>query len=85
MIEIFKTNVTERHLADLLILQIQLAVTNCEVNFDLDDCDRILRVKSTNTTIAVDSIIKLMENWGFYAEVLSDEIQSKQPEPELRH
>ena len=42
-IEVFKTNVADPERAKWLVDQIEKQFTNCKVNFDLDDCDRILR------------------------------------------
>src|SRR6478609_6922826 len=43
-VEVFKTNVADPERAKWLVDQIERNFTNCKVNFDLDDCDRILRV-----------------------------------------
>ena len=48
MVEVFKTNVKDRDQAKMLIDQIQKTFTDFTANFDLEDCDKILRVKSTN-------------------------------------
>jgi hypothetical protein len=46
------------------------------VNFDLEDCDRILRVKNDHDSIDSIEIINLLKEFGFDAEVLRDEILS---------
>ena len=43
-VEVFKTNVADPERAKWLVDQIERNFANCKVNFDLDDCDRILRV-----------------------------------------
>ena len=83
MLEIFKTNVTESHQAELLIGQIQASFIHCEVTFDLDDCDRILRVKSPET-INPQELINLLGRWGFHAELLQDEILQENSQLQIR-
>jgi hypothetical protein len=74
MIEVFKTNVCDRCDANMLIEQIQQSFFNYQVNFDLEDCDRILRVKCITGTIQSALLIDFLKNLGFDAEVLPDEI-----------
>lgn len=74
MIEVFKTNVCNRCDANMLIEQIQQYFFNYQVNFDLEDCDRILRVKCITGTIQSALLINFLKNLGFDAEVLPDEI-----------
>lgn len=38
------------------------------INFDLDDCDKILRVEGEN--ICPEKIIAIVQNYGFRAEIL---------------
>ncbi|HTE32037.1 MAG TPA: hypothetical protein VK666_16765 [Chryseolinea sp.] len=72
MVEVFKTNVTNRDHANRLIDQIHHAFREYKANFDLDDCDRILRVKSVTGRIQASHLIDLLSNSGFRAEVLPD-------------
>jgi hypothetical protein len=74
-VEVFKTNVAEPEQAKWLVDQIERNFANCKVNFDLDDCDRILRVMFDGE-IQSDSLIDLLKNVGCIAEVLPDTIQS---------
>lgn len=73
MIEVFKTNVTSAPLAALLVYEINQEFPACRANFDLQDCDRILRVVSADGSVPVNRIIDLLRAHGFYAEPLSDE------------
>ncbi len=74
MVEVFKTDVQHPHQANTLINQIQQTFTDYIVNFDLEDCDRILRIKCTTGIIKSASLINLVKDLGFYAEVLPDEL-----------
>ena len=74
-VEVFKTNVADPEQAERLVDQIERNFTNCKVNFDLDDCDRILRVVFAEN-IQPDLLIDLLNNVGCKAEVLPDTIQT---------
>lgn len=79
MIEVFKTNVTETAQARYLVDIIHNSFINYMANFDLEDCDRVLRIKCLNGKFDPAMIIKFLEVLGVQAEVLSDvvEIQNK--------
>jgi hypothetical protein len=74
-VEVFKTNVADPERAKWLVDQIERNFTNCKVNFDLDDCDRILRVVFEEK-IQSDRLLDLLKNSGCTAEVLPDTIQT---------
>ena len=44
IVKIFKTNVKDETLAELLIIYLQKIIPDCLINFDLEDSDRILRI-----------------------------------------
>jgi hypothetical protein len=73
MIEVFKTNVTDQEHATMLVDRIHKTFTGYKANFDLDDCDNILRVKCSTGYIQSSHLIDLLRNFGFSAEVLPDE------------
>jgi hypothetical protein len=72
MIEVFKTDVGDPGQADMLIDRIQKTFLDYQVNFDLEDCDRILRVKSRKGSVRSTHLIGLLKEWGFNAELLPD-------------
>ena len=72
MIEVFKTNVEHRMHALMLVEQIHKTFSGYRANFDLDDCDRILRVTSVTGSVEACGLIRLLEEQGFEAEVLPD-------------
>jgi len=74
-VEVFKTDVADPERAKWLVGQIESNFANCKVNFDLDDCDRILRVEFEEK-IQSDLLIDLLKNIGCLAEVLPDTIQT---------
>ncbi|MEJ7645732.1 MAG: hypothetical protein WKF87_14150 [Chryseolinea sp.] len=73
MIEVFKTNVNDRIHAAMIVTKIQENFLLYEANFDLQDCDRILRVKSMFGSINSHDVIQFIHESGFRAEVLPDQ------------
>lgn len=73
LVEVFKTNVETGEQAEQLVHLIHEQFPQYRANFDLDDCDKILRVKSLNT-IQENPLITMLHQHGFRAEVLTDEI-----------
>ncbi len=72
MVEVFKTNVEDPHQAIMLLDQIHQNFNDFRANFDLEDCDKILRVKCSNGFIQPLLLINLLQDFGFQAEVLPD-------------
>lgn len=68
MVEVFKTNVEHPDHAKKLMQKLQEYYPAGRINFDLQDCDRILRVE--DELICAEKIIQLLSTDGFYAEVL---------------
>ncbi|HEY8934218.1 MAG TPA: hypothetical protein VIM65_03325 [Cyclobacteriaceae bacterium] len=73
MIEVFKTDITDSIQAKVLADHIHNLFKEYTVNFDLDDCDRIMRVVSTSPVVQVDILIDLLKGFGYHAEVLQDD------------
>ena len=74
MIEVFKTNVDNAQDAGRLIDFIHQRFVHYSANFDLQDCDNILRIESCNGEVHIPSVISLLSRYGFAAEVLPDDI-----------
>ena len=68
MIEVFTTNVQEAAEANRLVALLTRHFPGNKINFDLDDCDKILRVEGRNFT--ADGIILLLKETGFACDVL---------------
>jgi hypothetical protein len=71
MIEVFKTNVENEQQASMLTQLIQHVFPGYRANFDLHDCDNILRIQSA-ADIEPAVIINLLFVAGFQAEVLPE-------------
>lgn len=68
-IEVFRTSVTDERHAGVLKVLLQQAFPSCRINFDLQDCDRILRMEGLLT---VPVVMELLRNQGYKCEVLED-------------
>jgi hypothetical protein len=73
MVEVFKTNVTNIGVAQSLTEEIHRQFTDHLANFDLDDCDNILRIQAPEHSINCEGVIALLIKSGFRAELLPDE------------
>ena len=69
MVEIFKTNVNEVLQAEKIISLLNDHFPAFMINFDLHDCDKILRVKGES--IPIDEIVTLVSANGFHCSVLN--------------
>lgn len=69
-VEIFKTNVQEAKEAAIIQTMLLEHFLDYTVNFDLNDCDKILRVKA----IAIDNvrISTLVSQRGYYCEHIKE-------------
>jgi hypothetical protein len=68
MIEVFKTNVQRTNQAKQIITLLNEHLPNSRINFDLEDCDKVLRIDSPRI-INADVITMLRQN-GFLCEEL---------------
>lgn len=79
MIEVFKTNVREPVQGRLILHEIHQRYRNYSANFDLDDCDKILRIEAQGGFVDVPGVVRLLKDFGFDARVLSDDIPVSEP------
>ncbi|KAF2329865.1 hypothetical protein [Flavobacterium daemonense] len=68
MIEVFKTNVQEVDQSEMIVGKLLEHFPDSNINFDLEDCDKILRVHASS--ISKRKIIDLLHSYGFHCEVL---------------
>ena len=68
MVEVFKTNVQERKQATLLFEVLAKHFPLFKINFDLEDCDKILRVEGES--ISNERIINIVHTNGYQCKVL---------------
>ncbi len=46
VVEVFKTNVTDMEVANKIISDLSITLPQSKINFDLTDCDNILRIET---------------------------------------
>jgi len=67
-VEVFRTNVLTATQAARLLRLMNDRFPNYKVNFDLEDCDKVLRVEADE--VFVDDVIGLLTERGFACDVL---------------
>lgn len=68
MVEVFKTNVQEFAEAQNLVALLRRHFPNSKINFDLDDCDKVLRVEGND--LRIEKVMTLIMEKGFLCAVL---------------
>jgi hypothetical protein len=68
MVEVFKTNVQRKAESKRLLCILSEAFPSCKINFDLSDCDKVLRTEGDN--IEALQIMILVKEYGFMCEPL---------------
>jgi hypothetical protein len=70
MVEVFKTNVQSHYDAITLKEILLKEFPDIQINFDLDDCDKILRTEGKN--IPISDIIQIVKMEGFFCEIIEE-------------
>ena len=68
MVEVFKTNVQKKAQSKMLLSILSEAFPSLKINFDLSDCDKVLRAEGDN--IEALRIITLVKEYGVKCEIL---------------
>jgi hypothetical protein len=68
MVEVFKTNVQEFSEAQKLVALLRRHFPDSKINFDLDDCDKVLRVEGSD--LRIEKVMTLVMEKGFLCAVL---------------
>jgi hypothetical protein len=68
MVEVFKTNIAEPEEAQLLANALLARFPNSRPSFDLDDCDKVLRVEGH--MLCTDTIITIINQFGYDCRIL---------------
>jgi hypothetical protein len=68
MIEVFKTNVENVDESKMIIRQLHAHFPDYKINFDLDDCDRILRIEGLE--ICPEKISAILSADSYTCEIL---------------
>jgi hypothetical protein len=67
-VEVFRTNVLTEAQASRVLRTLNERFPDYKVNFDLEDCDKVLRVESKS--ICIETIVALVTERGFACNVL---------------
>jgi hypothetical protein len=70
MVDVFKTNVQHAEQANRLVLILNEYFPNSKINFDLEDCDKILRVQHQGISTPEISIV--LRDLGYDCVPLQD-------------
>jgi hypothetical protein len=68
MVEVFKTNVHKKTQSKMLLCVLSQAFPSFKINFDLSDCDKVLRVEGVQ--LEAFHIMMLLKEYGFTCERL---------------
>lgn len=68
MVEVFKTSVKCPVEAAILVKKLSQQLPACKINFDLSDCDNILRIEGED--IELPAIVTIMQDDNYECEVL---------------
>ena len=68
MIEVFKTNVQKVQQAVTLMDELSLHFPGSKINFDLDDCNKILRIEGIH--FLAEKVMLLLKENGFKCRLL---------------
>lgn len=71
MVEVFKTNVQKKAQSKMLLCILSEAFPSFKINFDLSDCDKVLRVEGDNVKSL--RIMILVKEYGFNCEILDEQ------------
>ncbi|MCF3109413.1 hypothetical protein LL912_11555 [Niabella sp. CC-SYL272] len=69
-IEIFRTNVFDKATARMLVRNLKRVFPRSKINFDLEDCDRILRIESRQP-IDIRRVHFSLKLEGYRADILN--------------
>jgi hypothetical protein len=72
IVQVFKTDVPGRETARVITSLLKRDFSQCRINFDLDDCDRILRIESRQTSVDEMEILLLVGLCGYHCEPLQE-------------
>jgi len=68
MVEVFKTNIYAEGVSEKIVEILYDHFPACKINFDLDDCDKILRIEGV--VFETEKIKLIVNEHGYMCEVL---------------
>ncbi|MFY7908253.1 MAG: hypothetical protein ACOVO2_01815 [Emticicia sp.] len=70
MIEICRTDIKSKTKANAIIKALKIRFPTSNFNFDLNDCDKILRIESNQNITSV--VVEVLNSQGFICKVLEE-------------
>lgn len=67
MVEVFKTNIESSEEAERIRKLLLDHLPNCQINIDLEDCDKVLRIEGL---VSAAEVIEVIKEHKYYCEVL---------------
>lgn len=68
MVEVFKTDMKDRVLADIIRLNLSKLIPSSSISFDLEDCDKVLRIEANDVSAKI--VIEELQKKGVMCEVM---------------
>ena len=72
IVQVFKTDVQDQKDARRIVLFLHQNYAHCKVNFDLDDCDKVLRIESQQEPVKEAAIQLVVAVYGYDCKPLQD-------------
>ena len=72
VVEIFRTNVSDASEANIITRNLRGHFPSCKITFDLDDCDRILRIEGRGCDIDITSILEIVKGHHYDIKLIMD-------------
>jgi len=69
-IEVFKTNVLNKNAAKVILEEIGMHQPEYKCNFDLEDCDKVLRIENTSGRVNAKLIFEILEKNNYQGAIL---------------
>jgi hypothetical protein len=67
-IEVYKTDVKTKEEASHIVATLRFVISDCIMNFDLEDCDRILRIETSRDV--TEMVYDVFNKQGFFCQKL---------------
>lgn len=69
-VEVFKTSVDNPKAGFEIVSRLTKFFPTAKINFDLEDCDRILRIEPYDPAVNLSIVVAVVEEFGFEIELL---------------
>lgn len=69
-VEVFKTNVINKRAAKIIMDEIGFQQPEYKCNFDLEDCDKVLRIENASGKIDAQLVFEILEKNNHQGSIL---------------